>query len=246
MRFPDPLTEGRLIRRYKRFLADVEIAGEGKVTAHCPNSGSMTGLAEPGSIVILSRSANPDRKYRYTWELVRVGRGWVGVHTGRPNQLVEEAIRGGRISELSGYAELRREVPYGKNSRIDLLLTGKKGLCYVEVKNTTLYHEGFARFPDAVTERGQKHIKELARMVAEGHRAVLVFLVNRSDCGKMGPADHVDPQYGKLLRWGAEEGVELLAYRTKITKREIAVEKPLPVDLSEYSAAPEGVRRGRG
>ena len=234
MRFPDALTEGRLIRRYKRFLADVEIPGEGMVTAHCPNSGSMAGLAEPGSAVLLSQSPNPERKYRYTWELVRVGRGWVGIHTGRPNQLVEEAIRGGLIAELAGYPELRREVPYGKNSRIDILLEGKKKPCYVEVKNTTLYHEGCARFPDAVTERGQKHIKELAAMAKKGNRAVLVFLVNRSDCKTMGPADHVDPEYGKLLRWGAKEGVELLAYRTNITKREITVAGAVPIDLRDY------------
>jgi len=212
MQWPAPLVPGRLVRRYKRFLADVTLEDGTTVTAHCANTGSMLGCAEPGSPVLLSEAENPARKLRYTWELVRVGPTWVGINTARANGIVAEAVRAGRVPELAGHSEFRREVPYGKNSRIDLLLTGGPGPTYVEVKNTTLAFGGTARFPDAVTERGRKHMEELARMVRGGAQAAVVFLVHRDDARRFCPADDIDPAYGKALRRAAKAGVMVLPY----------------------------------
>lgn len=225
------LIPGLLIRRYKRFLADVELADGSMVTVHCPNSGSMTGCATAGSRVLLSRSPNLARKYCYTWELVEADGQWVGINTGLPNRLAWEAIEAGVVTELLGYEQIRQEVAYGTNSRIDLLLTGKKGLCYVELKNVTLVEGSAALFPDAVTTRGQKHLRELMQVVAHGHRGVTLFMVQRQDAVSMSPADVIDPTYGQLLRRAAESGVELLAYQTLVTPAEIRVTHSLPIHL---------------
>ena len=178
MRFPDPLLKGTLQKRYKRFLSDVTLATGEEVIAHCANSGSMMGLKEPGLEVWLSPARNPDRKLKYTWELVRIGDGLVGINTMLPNRIVEEAVGSGHITELTGYSNVRREVKYGKNSRIDLFLQedGRPD-CYVEVKSVTLRREEAAEFPDAVTARGTKHLGELSDMVANGGRAVMLYLV---------------------------------------------------------------------
>lgn len=177
-----PLISGKLIRRYKRFLADIELDDGTVVTAHCPNSGSMKGCNLPGSPVMLSRSDNPARKLTFTWELVQINGFWVGLNTMLPNRLTEEGVKDGTISELQGYAELRREVPYGsERSRIDLLLSGNGVDCYVEVKNVTLVENQQALFPDAVTTRGQKHLRELMEVVAGGGRGVIFFTVQRGD-----------------------------------------------------------------
>lgn len=234
-RFEKPLHEGWLIKRYKRFLADVELAGGELITAHCANTGPMTGCAEPGSAVLLSKSDNPNRKLRYSWELIKVGRIWVGVNTARPNAIVEHAIQSGLVPELKGYESLRREVKYGREgkSRIDILLEDDaRGRCWVEVKNTTLLAEpGVARFPDAVTTRGQKHLQELTDMAKAGDRAVIFFLVNRADADKMGPADEIDPEYGKLLRKAVKAGVEALAFQVRNTRKGAKIERQLPVVL---------------
>lgn len=231
MKLP-PLLEGRLIRRYKRFLADVELADGSTVTAHCPNSGSMLGCDRPGALVRLSRSPNPDRKLPYTWELVQIDGYWVGLNTMLPNRLAEEAILDGTIAELQGYPRLRREVPYGaERSRIDLLLEGEQGLCYVEVKNVTLVEQGRALFPDAVTERGQKHLRELMAVVARGERGVLLFTVQRGDGSCVAPADRIDPVYGRLLRQAVASGVEALAYRAEVGPEEICLSGRLEVLL---------------
>jgi sugar fermentation stimulation protein A len=220
-----------LIRRYKRFLADVELADGTQVTVHCPNSGSMAGCAVPGSRVFLSRSPNLKRKYCFTWELVEADDHWVGINTGLPNRLAWEAIEAGVVAELQGYDQIRQEVAYGSNSRIDLLLSGKKGLCYVELKNVTLVEGSKALFPDAVTTRGQKHLRELMQVVAAGHRGVTLFMVQRQDAVSMSPADAIDPVYGQLLRRAAESGVELLAYQALVTPAEIRVTHAIPIHL---------------
>ncbi|MGE3258998.1 MAG: DNA/RNA nuclease SfsA, partial [Geobacter sp.] len=200
MKLP-PLIPGRLIKRYKRFLADIELADGSLVTAHCPNSGSMLGCNLPGSPVMLSVSPNPNRKLAHTWELVQVDGYWVGLNTMLPNRLAEEAILDGTIAELQGYPRLRREVPYGsERSRIDILLEGDQGRCFVEVKNVTLVEDGRALFPDAVTERGQKHLRELMEVVRNGDRGVILFTVQRGDGAAVAPADAIDPAYGRLLR----------------------------------------------
>ncbi len=232
MQFPDPLIRGTLIRRYKRFLADVELDTGEAVTAHCANSGSMMGVAEPGAEVWLSPARNPKRKLRYSWELIRVGDGLVGVHTGHPNRIVEEAVRAGRIEELAGYADIRREVRYGKSSRIDLLLEGAgRAPCYVEIKNVTLRRGGRAEFPDAVTVRGTKHLGELADVVAGGGRAAMVYLVQREDCAVFAVAADIDPAYAAALAAALAAGVEALCYACRLTTHAIELDRALPLDL---------------
>jgi len=224
-----PLLPATLVRRYKRFLADVILTDGSIVTVHCPNSGSMKGCADPGSPVFLSRSSNLDRKYPLGWELVQADGFWTGINTGLPNRLVREAIEDGTVSELQGYATLRPEVPYGEHSRIDLLLEGTAGRCFVEVKNVTLVENGRALFPDAVTTRGQKHLSELMRVVSEGDRGVIFFTVQRGDGNSVSPADAIDPEYGRLLRMALANGVEALAYRALVTPEEIRLTERLPV-----------------
>jgi sugar fermentation stimulation protein A len=231
VKLPHPLVPGRLLRRYKRFLADVELSDGTVVTAHCPNSGSMLGCAAPGNPVLLSRSDNPARKLPYTWELVHVDNCWVGINTGLPNRLVREGIERGIVTELQGYGRIRQEVCYGaERSRIDLLLEDP-GLCYVEVKNVTLVEDGVARFPDAATTRGQKHLRELMAMVKSGARAVNFFVVQHAAARAVGPADAIDPAYGRLLRQAAGAGVELLAYQASVTPTDIALCRALPIVL---------------
>jgi sugar fermentation stimulation protein A len=229
MKFPDPLIEGRLLRRYKRFLADVELAGGETVSAHCANPGSMMGLTDAGAKVWLSPARNPKRKLKFSWEIVEAGGTLVGINTAWPNGLAEEAIRSGQISELCGYGDIRREVKYGGNSRVDLLLSGNgKPDCYVEVKNVTLAREqGVAEFPDAVTARGTKHLKELSAMVAEGHRAVMFYLAQRDDCRQFKIAADIDPGYGEALEEALAAGVEAICYACRIDEHEIEVYRPL-------------------
>lgn len=228
MKLP-PLIEGRLIRRYKRFLADIVLQDGRMVTVHCPNSGSMKGCATPGSRVYISCSSKPDRKYPYTWELVESDGFWAGINTSLPNRLVREAIENGTVAELQGYTTIRAEVPYGSKSRIDLLLEGRGKRCFVEVKNVTLVEGGLALFPDAVTTRGQKHLQELMRAVSEGDRGIIFFTVQRGDGKSVSPADMIDPEYGRLLRLALKNGVEALAYRALVTPDEIRLTERLPV-----------------
>lgn len=228
MRLPS-LIAGTLLKRYKRFLADVQLEDGSIVTVHCPNSGSMRGCATPGSRVFLSRSPNLGRKYPLSWELVQANGFWAGINTGRPNRLVHEAIQDGTVVELQGYQTIRPEVPYGEHSRIDLLLEGVSGRCFVEVKNVTLVENDRALFPDAVTTRGQKHLRELMRVVSEGDRGVIFFTVQRGDGLAVSPADAIDPEYGRLLRLALENGVEALAYRALVTPEEIRLTERLPV-----------------
>lgn len=235
MRLPSPLVRGTLIQRYKRFLADVRLDDGRLVTATCPNTGSMVGLKAPGSVVWLSENDSPTRKYRHTWELVEadLGKGpvLVGINTGHPNKLVAEAIAGGCVEQLTGYAGLRREVKYGRNSRIDLLLEcADRGLCYVEVKNVHLSRRhGLAEFPDSVTERGVKHLREMSDMVQAGHRAVMVYLIQRGDAKKLAFARDVDPGYGEAFDRAMQAGVEAIALRCRMSTEEIVVDRTIPI-----------------
>jgi sugar fermentation stimulation protein A len=234
MRLPDPLLRGTLLQRYKRFLADVRLDDGRLVTATCPNTGSMLGLTAPGSPVWLSESDSPTRKYRYTWELVEadLGRGptLVGINTSHPNKLVAEAIAARRIRALAGYPGLRREVRYGRNSRIDLLLEcASKGFCYVEIKNVHLSRRhGLAEFPDSVTARGAKHLAELSDMVRAGHRAVMLFLIQRSDARRLALARDIDPGYGVALDAATAAGVEAIALRCRMSPQEIVIDGRVP------------------
>jgi sugar fermentation stimulation protein A len=240
MLFPQPLIEGRLIKRYKRFLADVELSDGKVVTAHTANTGAMTGCCEPGSRVWLSHSDNPKRKYPLTWEIIEVAPGVsCGINTMLSNKLVREAIESGFITELDGYQNVRSEVPYGiENSRIDLLLESdfspvsqftSRPPCYVEVKNVTLVDSGVGLFPDAVTVRGTKHLRELMEMVNRGARAVIFYCVQRNDCNEVAPADAIDELYGKTLRQALATGVEALAYSFQVSPEEISPIARLPV-----------------
>jgi sugar fermentation stimulation protein A len=231
MRFPAPLIEARLIRRYKRFLADVELADGTVTTVHCANPGAMTGLAEPGMRVLLSRSASPTRKLPLSWELVEADGGLIGINTAHPNRLVEDAIIAGTIAELAGYDAIRREVKYGRNSRIDLLLSGAgRAQAYVEVKNVHLARKPpLAEFPDCVTARGTKHLGELSDMVAAGHRAVMVYLVQRGDCTAFRLAADIDPTYAAAFVRARAAGVEAIAYDCRIGPQEVVVDRPLPM-----------------
>lgn len=234
MKFKPTLQQGRLIKRYKRFLADIELPDGELITIHCPNTGSMKNCNEPGSRVWFSTSDNPKRKYPNTWEMVEVAKRYrAGINTGRANALVEEAIRDGIVSELQGYDEIQREVKYGEeNSRIDLLLRAGKSLCYVEIKNVTLWMgDGVGIFPDAVTTRGQKHLRELMAMKAQGHRAVIFFCIQHTGIETVAPADEIDPDYGAMLREAHAAGVEVLAYGGDLTARAITLNKPIPVLL---------------
>jgi sugar fermentation stimulation protein A len=235
MRFPSPLVRGRLAQRYKRFLADVMLDSGEAITAACPNTGSMLGLSAPGSVVWLSRSEAASRKYPHTWEMVEndlgAGPTLVGINPMQPNRLVAEAITTGSIEQLTGYAGMRREVKYGLASRVDLLLEDeRKGRCYVEVKNVHLMRTaGRAEFPDSVTTRGAKHLAELAAMVREGHRAVMVYLIQRADAGTFSISGDLDPAYLAAFDLARAAGVEAIALRCRLSPEEIAVDAAVPI-----------------
>ncbi|MEQ9110247.1 MAG: DNA/RNA nuclease SfsA [Rhodospirillaceae bacterium] len=236
MKFKSPLLKGTLVKRYKRFFADVVLESGETVTAHCANSGSMLSVKPEGAPVWISPANNPKRKLQYTWEIVEIEGHKVGINTAHPNLIVSEAIEAGEIPELAGYDSLRREVKYGQNSRIDALLEAEgKPSCYVEVKNVTMKRDltpsGKAEFPDSVTSRGAKHLVELADMVADGHRAVMFYLVQREDCFAFSVAGDIDPDYEAGLIAAMKAGVEVICYQCHVTPKEISISGPLPMDL---------------
>ena len=223
---------GTLIKRYNRFLVDVKLRNHRIVTAHCPNSGSMKACSEPGRTVYLSRHNNPKRKLKYTWELIEMPNSLVGVNTMVPNRLVYNSIRSSSVTELTGYEDVTREVTTGKGSRIDLRLDGKgKEPCYVEVKNCTLVENGVASFPDAVTSRGLKHLRELQKLHGQGCRCAMFFLIQRMDARRFKPADHIDPAYGTGLRAAVAAGVEVLVYDSNIDLNGIRLNRRIPWNL---------------
>ena len=235
MRFPAPLIPATLVRRYKRFLADVTLPGGETLTVHIANPGAMTGLAAPGARVWLSKSDNPSRKLSHSWELVEVDFGvgieLVGVNTAQPNPLVGAALAAGAIPELAGYGSIRREVKYGRNSRVDFLLEGAgRPPCYVEIKNVHLMRRpGLAEFPDARTERGAKHLDELGDMVAAGARAAMLYLIQIGSAERFALARDIDPKYGAAFDRARSRGVEAIAWRCRIDCDGIEVSGPVPV-----------------
>jgi sugar fermentation stimulation protein A len=232
LRWPE-LIPGQLVRRYKRFLADVKLANGETVTAHCPNSGSMQACSAPDQPVYLSFHDNPKRKLKYTWELIQMPTSLVGVNTLVPNRLVYHSILNGKVAELTGYDTVKREVKVGTNSRLDLMLSGEgRRLCYVEVKNCTLVDDGLAAFPDAVTTRGRKHLVELQTLVAQGCRCAMFYLIQRMDARVFKPADHIDSAYGQALRHAVQKGVEVMVYDVRIDLQQIVLNNQVPYILT--------------
>ncbi len=231
MRFAAPLVPGTLIRRYKRFLADVRLDDGREVTVHCPNPGAMLGLAEPGMRVWLEPASGKGRALPFGWRLVELGQGHLaGIDTAVPNRIVAEALAAGAIPALAGYGEVRPEQRYGERSRVDFLLRdpGLPNL-YLEVKNVHLRRSGdWAEFPDCVTARGARHLADLAAMVAAGHRAVLLYVVQRSDCGRMRLAADLDPSYAAAAQSALAAGVEMLCYGCRIAHDCVELSAPLP------------------
>ncbi len=228
MKFKQPLIQGNLIKRYKRFLADVRLADGSMITCHCPNSGSMKTCLGDDWPVLLSKSDNPARKYPHTWEMVHNGACWIGINTHLANTLAFEAIADGTINELQDYDTIEREKKYGANSRIDILLHKGNAKCYVEVKNVTLVEEDrFYTFPDSVTARGLKHLQELRKIVKAGGRAVMLYVIQRSDGTIFKPAAHIDPEYAQTLKEAYKDGVEILPYLAEVNSHEIKLVKKI-------------------
>jgi len=234
MNFDSPLVKGKLIKRYKRFLADIILDDGLEITAHCANTGAMTGCAPVDANVWLSVSDNPKRKYPHSWQLVEVKQGVLTcINTGLTNKLAYEALMQNQIGELVGFDTCRSEVAYGdEGSRVDFVLDFPGETVFVEVKHVTLsMEEGVGSFPDAVTKRGQKHLRELIQQVKSGDRAVLLFIIMRTDVNLVTPADSVDAEYGRLLREAVKEGVEVIAYGAKIDPEGMSIDRAIPVLL---------------
>lgn len=232
MQFSPPLQRATLVKRYKRFLADVITPDGTELTLHCPNTGAMTGCAEPGDTVWYSTSKNTKRKYPHTWELTETQNGaLICVNTLWANRLTKEALEQGRVSELSGYSTLKSEVKYGaERSRIDFMLQADfRPDCYIEVKSVTLAEKDFGFFPDAITERGQKHLRELMSVAAEGKRAVIFFAVLHSAITRFSPARHIDAKYAQLLIEAQRKGVEILVYKAELSAESMTLKEPLPI-----------------
>jgi len=234
MQFSPPLIKGKLIKRYKRFLADIILDSGEEITAHCANTGAMTGCMPTGANVWLSVSDNPKRKYPHSWQLVEVAPNTLAcINTGLTNKLAHEALLNNQIKELSNFDNCRSEVPYGdEGSRVDFVLAFAEKSVYVEVKHVTLSTEaGVGSFPDAVTKRGQKHLRELIQQVKCGDRAVLLFIIMRTDVNLVAPADAIDAEYGYLLRKAVKEGVEVIAYGANIEPTGLKINRAIPIKL---------------
>lgn len=230
MIFKNKLIHGKLIKRYKRFLADVELDDGTEVVAHCTNSGTMKSCLETGAEVYLTPVNDPKRKTKFTWEMIRINGDWIGINTGNPNILAYEAIKKNEIPGLTDYTSVTREVKYG-DSRFDVFAENEHEKCFVEVKNVTLKEGKYALFPDAVTTRGQKHLKTLMQVKADGMRAVMLYIVQRTDVEVFAPAKEIDPDYAAALKEAMENGVEVIVMQAKIKPEEIRLTNQLPVDI---------------
>ncbi|NPA35756.1 MAG: DNA/RNA nuclease SfsA [Chlorobi bacterium] len=231
MQFTTQLTEGKLIKRYKRFLADVELTDGTVVTAHCTNSGSMKTCIEEGAPVYLTPVNDPKRKTKFTWEMIFINGGWVGINTSIPNLLAYEAIRDGKLDKLKGYTTVRREVKF-EDSRFDIYAENDNEKCFVEVKNVTMKQGDYAVFPDAVTTRGRKHLETLIKVKQIGMRAVMLYVIQRSDVNIFAPAKDIDPNYAESLAMAYKAGVEIIPVQAEVSPLKIEIVRELPFDLN--------------
>lgn len=229
MKIPEPRQHGRLIQRYKRFLADVRLSDGTVMTVHCPNSGSMKGCSTPDSEVIISQSQNPGRKYAWTLEMIKEKDCWIGVNTSLTNKLVEEALINGVIDEFGKLDKIQREVKVSDKSRLDFLVQGEKRQTYIEVKNCSLAENDIALFPDAVTKRGTKHLLELDRLLSDEVGAAVLFCIQRSDAESFMPAESIDPEYAETLYKVHENGVKVLAYQAEVSPDSVIITRKIPV-----------------
>ncbi len=230
MEFSKKLIHGTLIKRYKRFLADIKLDDGTEVTAHCTNSGSMKSCLEDGAEVYLTPVDDPKRKTKFTWEMIKINGDWVGINTGNPNKLAFEALVNNKIPELAGYTKVQREVKFG-DSRFDVYAENEAEKCFIEVKNVSLKMGKYARFPDAVTTRGQKHLRTLMEVKSQGMRAVMLYIIQRSDVEIFAPASEIDPDYASALKAAVKAGVEVIPMQVKVTPEKIELSKKLPFEL---------------
>jgi len=230
MKFSKPLIHGTLIKRYMRFLADVKLDSGETVTAHCTNSGSMKSCIENGAEVYLSPVDDPNRKTKFTWEMIKINGDWVGINTSNPNKLAFEEVKAGRIEKLKGYTEVQAEVKFD-DSRFDLMAKNSNETCFIEVKNVTYKEEIYALFPDAITSRGKKHLETLVKVKEQGMRAVMLYIIQRTDVEIFSTAKQIDPEYSKSLKIAYEKGVEIIPVQVKVTPEKIEIVKELPFEL---------------
>ncbi len=230
MNFYKPLIHGRLIKRYKRFLADVKLDNGEIVTAHCTNTGSMKSCLEDNAEVYLSPVDDPNRKTKFTWEMIKINGDWVGINTGNPNKLAFDTVKNGKIEKLQGYTEVKREVKFD-DSRFDVMAKNETETCFIEVKNVTLKEGNYALFPDAVTSRGKKHLETLIKVKEQGMRAVMLYIIQRMDVDIFAPAKEIDPEYTKTLKKAYAKGVEIIPMQAKVTPEKIELIKELPFEI---------------
>lgn len=230
MVFRENLIHGRLIKRYKRFLADIKLDDGEIITAHCTNSGSMKSCLEDNAEVYLSPVNDPKRKTKFTWEIIKINGQWVGINTGNPNKIALEAVQNGQIEKLKGYTEVKREVKY-RDSRFDIMAKNDKETCFIEVKNVTYKEGDYALFPDAVTARGKKHLETLIQVRAERMRAVMLYIIQRTDVNIFAPAKQIDPEYAKTLKKAFNKGVEIIPLQVKVNPEKIEILQELPFEI---------------
>lgn len=230
MNFNKPLIHGRLIKRYKRFLADVTLDSGEIITAHCTNSGTMKSCLEDNAEVYLTPVDDPKRKTKFTWEMIKINGDWIGINTGNPNKLAFDAVKNGEIDKLKGYTEVKREVKFD-DSRFDVMAQNENETCFIEVKNVTYKEGNYALFPDAVTTRGKKHLETLIKVKEQGMRAVMLYVIQRMDVDTFAPAKEIDPEYAKTLKKAYEKGVEIIPILAKVTPEKIELVKELPFEL---------------
>jgi sugar fermentation stimulation protein A len=230
MIFEKPLVHGRLIKRYKRFLADITLDNGEVITAHCTNSGTMKTCLEDNAEVYLTPVDDPKRKTKFTWEMIKINNDWIGINTGNPNKLAFDAVKNGEIDQLQGYTEVKREVKFD-DSRFDVMAKNESETCFIEVKNVTLKDGNYARFPDAVTTRGKKHLETLIKVKEQGMRAVMLYVIQRMDVDIFAPAKNIDPEYAKTLKKAFDKGVEIIPIQAKVSPEKIELIKELPFEL---------------